>query len=97
MNAVALLMDGRDGVFIPCLFANEFDVTRWGLDPDGWEVTQCKDAESEFYWDAWGNILEMAEFHNDGHVWRLWQDGDLWAVCPELMTDEEKTNFGWEE
>lgn len=29
----------------------------------------------------------------DGHEWFLYQDGDLWAVCPELLTDEEYENF----
>jgi hypothetical protein len=26
----------------------------------------------------------------EGHVWTLEQDGDLWLICPDLMTSEER-------
>jgi len=41
-------------------------------------------------------ILNNARYTDkNGNVWRLMQDGDLWAYCFELMTDEEKENFGF--
>jgi len=43
-------------------------------------------------------VLDYATLKDDnGHVWRLWQDGDLWAYCEELMTDAEYSNFFGEE
>ncbi len=30
-------------------------------------------------------------------MWCLYQDSDLWAVCEELLTEEERENFGWNE
>lgn len=96
MQAIELLLSDARGVYIPRDFVEGFDLKKWGLDPDGWEVESLYDPENYSYWDAWDQILSNAEYHKDGHVWRLHQDGDLWAVCYELMTDEEKTNFGWD-
>ena len=100
MNAIELLLSDARGVYIPRDFVEGFDVTRWGLDPDSWEVQTCADPDSEGYWDAWIQILDRAQWEKhekDGNVWRLHQDGDLWAICYELMTDEEKSNFGFED
>ena len=93
MQAVELLLNDARGIYIPRDFVEGFDVTKWGLDPDSWEVQTCADPDNLLYWDAWIQILDNAEFQHDGNVWRLHQDGDLWAVCYELMTDEEKQNF----
>lgn len=67
----------------------------WGLQPSGWAVNTCQDpGDDPDYWEAWEEILDKASYtDNDGHEWRLWQDGDLWAVCYDLLTDEERKNF----
>ena len=99
MNAIELLLSDARGVYIPRDFVESFDLTRWGLDPDSWDVQTCAKGPdgNEHYWDAWTQILDRAEYRHDGNVWRLHQDGDLWAICYELMTDEEKSNFGFED
>lgn len=53
--------------------------------------------EADGYWDAWETVLSTAQYVEGLHVWRLYQDGDLWAICYDLMTDEEKHNFGVED
>ena len=98
MNAVELLLSDARGVYIPRDFVDAFDVTFWDLDPESWEVETCASGpEVEGYWDAWNEILDRAEYRKGDHVWRLHHDGDLWAICYELMTDEEKRNFGFED
>ena len=97
LDAVECLLGDFRGQYIPRDFIASFDIKEWGIDPESWEANVCADPEHEHYWDAWEEILNHAEFHKDGYVWRLYQEGDLWAVCPELMTDEEKANFGWED
>jgi hypothetical protein len=96
MESIILLLNDARGHYIPQNFAECFNVSEWGLDPESWEVKSIEDSNSEHYWDAWDQILNKAEYHKDGNVWRLHQDGDLWAICYELMTDEEKNNFGFE-
>ena len=35
--------------------------------------------------------------YENGNAWHLYQDGDLWAYCPELMSNEEYKDFFGEE
>jgi hypothetical protein len=45
----------------------------------------------------WIWVLDNAKYLAEGgDVYQLHQDGDLWGICYEKMTDEEKENFGFE-
>ena len=53
--------------------------------------------ESEGYWDVWNSVLNKAFLIDyEGNRFTLYQDGDLWALCFDRMTPEEKSNFGFE-
>src|ERR1700681_2565627 len=94
LPAVALLLSDARGQYIPRDFVTGFDLSRWeGITPANIEA--CSDPENEWYWDNWTSICDNATFTENGHVWRLSQDGDLWAMCFELMSNEEKKNFGF--
>ena len=99
MNAVIHLLNSARGVYIPQNFCEGFDLPSWGLDPESWAVKTCLSGpETDDYWDAWEEILNKAVCKDsDGNEYTLHQDGDLWAVCYERMTAEEKANFGWDE
>lgn len=99
MQAVEILLNDARGVYIPRDFVEGFDVTKWNLDPDSWAVQTCLAGpdDNDNYWDAWAEILSLAQYERDGKYWDLHQDGDLFAYCLELMTDEEKQNFGFED
>jgi len=94
-NVEILLSDAR-GIYIPRDFVQGFDLTRWeGISESDIEILQNPD--DEFYWEAWDSVLQNAKFTaDDGRVFSLWQDGDLFAICYEEMTDEEKHNFGFD-
>ena len=99
LDAVECLLSDARGQYIPRDFVANFTAKSWGLDDKKyqWALDTCAAGpEEEGYWDAWMQILDNAEYKIAGHVWRLHQDGDLWAVCYELMTDEEKRNFEFE-
>ena len=96
MQAIEILLSDARGIYIPRDFVEGFDVTKWNLDPDSWAVQTCADPDAPDYWEAWDEILSSAYYTHEGNVWNLSQDGDLFAYCLELMTDEEKQNFGWE-
>lgn len=95
MSGVQLLLSDARGIYIPANFVECFNVESWGIDSK--YVSRLSSPDDEFYWDSWDIVLNNAG-HTDkqGNVWRLCQDGDLWAICPELMTDEEKQNFRFE-
>ena len=94
-NVEILLSDAR-GIYIPRDFVQGFDLTRWeGISESDIEILQNPD--NEFYWESWESVLNNAKFiADDGRVFSLWQDGDLFAICYEEMTDEEKHNFGFD-
>jgi hypothetical protein len=96
MSGIELLFSDHHGVYIPKLFVEDCGEI-WGLSEDD-KLELSEGPDNEYYWDTWSNVLDYATLKDDnGHVWRLWQDGDLWAYCEELMTDAEYSNFFGEE
>lgn len=93
MSGLKLLVSDRNGVYVPQMFANDHDLDLWnGIDSDDRE-TLLAGPDHELYWEAWDSVLSSATFTHMGKTWRLYQDGDLWAYCEELMTDEEYEDF----
>ena len=97
LDAVEILLSDCRGTYIPRDFIANFDITEWNIPIDHWSADACADPDCDIYWDAWNYILDNAYYTNAGNVWFLYQDGDLFAYCLELMTDEEKSNLGFEE
>ncbi len=90
MSGIEILVSDHHGIYIPKFFSENFG--GWGLLNE--DVVDLADPNNEWYWDTWSNVLDYATLKDkDGHTWRLWQDGDLFAYCEELMTDEEYKNF----
>ena len=87
-----LLLDDHHGIYIPQFFAEEF----FGFDGiDQEDIEICRAGpDHEHYWEAWDAILSNAySIDKHGHEWRLYQDGDLWIYCDELMTKEDNKNL----
>lgn len=96
MSGIELLLSDSRGQYIPRDFANECG------DHPGWEhvkddIEYLKQGpDAEHYWETWDDVLGSSTFTDkNGHKWMLYQDGDLFAYCDELMTLEEKMNFEW--
>lgn len=89
-GVIHLLSDAR-GVYIPQDFCRVYYASEWGLDPESWAYRTCGcGPDTDGYWDAWEEILSKAvHITADGDEYTLHQDGDLWALCPYIMTDEE--------
>ena len=94
MSGIEILLSDHHGIHIPRIFVEDFG--GWGVSHE--DVVDLADPEKEFYWETWEAVLQYAK-HTDskGNVWRLCQDGDLFAYCEELMTDEEYKNLFGEE
>ena len=93
---ISLLLDSSRGQYIPRDFVLGFDLTKFeGLKQS--DIYDCQDPENEWYWDAWECILNNARYIEDGRVFTLHQDGDLWLICFGELTEEEKSNFGFED
>lgn len=93
MSGLHLLISDHTGIYIPQHFATNMDLDQWsGLNKEDIDILQAG-PDHEWYWEAWDNVLGSASILLDGKVWHLSQDGDLWAYCEELMTDEEYEGF----
>ena len=95
MLGIQLLLSDARGIYIPMNFVEFFDLSQWNIDSK--YIERLSSPADEFYWDNWDVVLNNAySIDKNGNKWHLWQDGDLWTICPELMTEEEKQNFGWD-
>lgn len=88
-----LLLSDSHGIYVPQLWANELseeEAEDYGV---SWrDVLICKcgpDSAPELYWECWQSILDSAEWEEDGEMWRLHQNGDLWAVSADVEIPEE--------
>jgi len=105
-SGVSLLLSESWGQYIPKQFATAYHFITSNADCQPgwknvgeWQLETClAGPEDNDYWEAWDAVLSTAEhIDQDGNEWTLLQDGDLWAICPALMTNEEKLNFGFDD
>lgn len=88
---VKLLFSDAHGIYIPQLFCADIskeDCSDFSID---WgDVKTCQSGpDAEFYWDAWQAICDSAEYEEDGVMWRLIQNGDLFAVRADAEIPED--------
>jgi hypothetical protein len=78
-----LLITDAQGIYIPQLFCENFDIKAWGLRQVDSDVDVClAGPDEEWYWEAWNAIIQKAQHHDKyGCTWHLEQDGDLFAIC----------------
>lgn len=96
--AIILYASSSRGVYIPQFFAESCDETIWKVKKD--DIRDLRQGpDGEYYWDTWISVLDNATATLNGDTYYLHQseDGDLWALCYERMTIEEKENFGFED
>jgi hypothetical protein len=91
MSGIEILIGDHQGIYIPQQFAM-YHEDMDNVSAEDMEILKTG-PEHEHYWDAWDSVLQNATATHNGNVWRLYQDGDLFAICPELMTDEEYESF----
>lgn len=98
-EGVILFADGARGIYIPQYFAQSIkkEMVR-GVSDEDWQILEAG-PDHDLYWETWDTVERNAEVTLDGHKYTLTYGeggGDLFLICPELMSDEEKENFGIE-
>jgi hypothetical protein len=90
---VSLLLDCSRGIYIPQHFVEYYDMDQYdGVDPEDVKILKSG-PDHEWYWEAWDNMLNNVTYNHDGKVYALYQDGDLYAVAYDSMSDEEYEEF----
>ena len=93
LQAINLLLSDCRGVKIPQDFYNNFDLKKWHI-KKSYFLNSLDDCSSENYWRAWEEVLNNAYYLDDkGNKFVLYQDGDLFGICYEIMTDSERLEF----
>lgn len=93
MNAIELLLDSNRGIYIPQYFAEDIDVSKFrGIDAEDLAVLR-EGPDAEWYWEAWENVLNGAEYQEKEFTYQLHHDGDLWLICSCKMSKEEHLAF----
>ena len=94
LNSIELLLSSNHGQFIPSIFINDFDLSKFNIKLSDYDKEALQDVYHEWYWEAWNTIENSAYLLDDnGNKYTLLLSDDLWLVCYELMTDEEKLDF----
>ena len=95
MSGIEILLNDSRGVYIPQNFAEFFDMRRWGVSDEHRDILLAgPHMANDSYWDVWYEVLsDCSRTDSNGNVWYLWQDGDLFTFCENLMTDEEYEDF----
>jgi hypothetical protein len=95
VNGIQLLVDGINGIHIPEIFCRQvlagiFDGTNPWFGIDSGDLTAVlRGDEDSLAGESWENILTDAHYHDDGDLVELHQDGDLFMICIEKMTEEQ--------
>jgi hypothetical protein len=86
-----LLLSDSHGVYIPQLYCSDISEDDCEDLSVSWEdVKVCQSGpDSELYWEAWQSICDSAEWEENRSMWRLLQNGDLWAVKADCEIPEE--------
>jgi hypothetical protein len=94
MDAVILLLRGARGLYIPRDFAQGYDLDAWHVPTEAQK--HLADPYQDWYWDAWNEVQHVAYLEYGEDRYTLYQDWNLWAICYEKMTPEERENFGFD-
>lgn len=86
-----LLLSDSYGIYIPQLYCQTLSEEEAEESGISWEdVLLCQSGpDEELYWEAWQQICDAAEWEEDGEMWRLLQNGDLWQVRADAVIPEE--------
>lgn len=93
MESIACLVNGAHGIYAPQAFIDLYDAAAWGITPADAEILRAG-PDADWYWEAWDHVLGTAYYlADDGRRFTLWQDGDLFAIAYDALTDDEYREF----
>lgn len=97
-SGIILFVDSHHGAYIPKVFVEMINRDYWQpiSDYDEKILMAGPDVDDSCeYWEVWHKFIDGSQFltDQDGHKWFLHQDGDVFLMCEEKMTDQEKQQW----
>jgi hypothetical protein len=97
MENIVLFLDGSRGQFIPRDFAQTIE-TKYILEYEKFKydldfLAKDNASESDWYWNAWQNILDNIQIKVNGRIYSLYQCDDLFLVDWENLSENERQNL----
>lgn len=93
MENIEYLIDGAHGIYVPQIFVKAYALYNWGITDADAEILLYGPDHAD-YRDTWDSVLQSARYTaEDGRVYSLHQDGDLFAVAYGALTDDEYREF----
>ncbi|SOK58833.1 hypothetical protein [Yersinia phage fHe-Yen9-03] len=96
---VELMCDSHHGVYIPQIMIPRLIANGWrNIPQDAYNIAIAgpyNEQDNDQYWSIWDEVLDNAEWHDDhtSQIFKLYQDGDVFAYCKESMTPTEYFNM----
>lgn|ERR1044072_2786303 len=88
LSKARLLITDSVGVYLPQRFAESIQHNAVkGVSDEDWKVL-LSGPTHEHYWDAWADVCDNASIEEDGVLYHLHQDGDLWLVPTEQEAEK---------
>lgn len=91
---LACLCSDINGCNIPKIMTPRLIEAGWTkIDSNCAQILECG-PDNALYWEAWSEVVDQAEYTDEqGEVWRLHQDGDLWAYKVSALDAGELNEF----
>lgn len=98
LQAIEILLDSARGIYIPRDFVNDTLIGEFGWQGITEEdIKALSDPTNEWYWDTWETVLNNATYISAcGKKYTLHQDGDLFAICFDLLTETQRIELGFD-
>ena len=96
MQNVECIIDGHHGVYVPLVFVQTVNrALLSGVAVETLEYLAKEESlEDDGFWEEWDSVLNNARITHNGKIYHLHQDGDLFAIAWDNLTDEEMVSFG---
>ena len=98
MQNIECIVDSRHGVFVPMVFAQTVNrALLSGVDAETLDyLAKEESVEDVDFWDVWDSVLNNARIAHNGKIYHLHQDGDLFIIDWDNLTEDESEAFGLE-
>ena len=96
MRNIECIIDSRHGVFVPVVFAQTINrALLSGVSAETLDyLAKGESLEDVGFWDTWDCVLNNARITVEGKTYHLHQDGGLFAIDWDNLTEEESEVFG---